>query len=469
MISEKDTPNDIKHILLISNNRFISNPIRELLISNEYSVSFVEDREKALAAIDQRKPDLIISTLHSDFDGPEDIADLLGKDDGPIDIPLLIVSPSNINVNYFIKGLQRGMNYHITLPCEGRYLLSRIEDIITNHRKDAVYNEKVGFEIIFNGDRNRLELGDRQFMNFLLSSFENAVHHSKLLVERFGDSDLLFDRELPERARMSTARADEVDRLTDEVIGAIENQEFFPYYQPIISMKSGRIVGFEALCRWNHPERGIISPDEFIPFMEETGLIIPVGFQIIDKASRQLKIWQDMFPSDPPLTVSINLSTVQFIHPELAERIERVVKDNGVDTRTIRFEITESALMNDMQSANLMLLKLKAMNFQLCMDDFGTGYSSLSYLRHFPVDILKIDQSFVRWMGVDDESDEIVRIIVYLAHRMKMMVVAEGVEKDEHLKMVRELNCEYGQGFLFSEPLDVSSIEELLHRGPQWL
>jgi EAL domain-containing protein (putative c-di-GMP-specific phosphodiesterase class I) len=153
----------------------------------------------------------------------------------------------------------------------------------------------------------------------------------------------------------------------------------------------------------------------------------------------------------------------------LAERIEGVVKDNGVDTHTIRFEITESALMNDMQSANLMLLKLKAMNFQLCMDDFGTGYSSLSYLRHFPVDILKIDQSFVKWMGVDDESDEIVRIIVYLAHRMKMMVVAEGVEKDEHLRMVRELNCEYGQGFLFSEPLDVSSIEELLHRSPQWL
>jgi EAL domain-containing protein (putative c-di-GMP-specific phosphodiesterase class I) len=361
------------------------------------------------------------------------------------------------------------MNYHITLPCEGEYLLSRIEAIITNHRKNAVYNEKVGFEIIYNGDGNRLELGDRQFINFLLSFFENAVHHNKLLVDRLGNSNLLLDIENPEQTKMKSARADEVDRLTDEVIRAIENREFLPHYQPIISMKSGRIVGFEALCRWNHPERGIIPPDEFIPFMEETGLIIPVGFQIIENASRQLKIWQDMFPSDPPLTVNINLSTVQFIHPELAERIEQVVKDNGVDTHTIRFEITESALMNDMQSANLMLLKLKAMNFQLCMDDFGTGYSSLSYLRHFPVDILKIDQSFVKWMGVDDESDEIVRIIVYLAHRMKMMVVAEGVEKNEHLKMVRELNCEYGQGFLFSEPLDVSSIEELLHSSPQWL
>lgn len=458
----------MKYILLLSNNRSLSNTIRELLISNGYGVSLVEEREKFSEAINHRSHDLIVNIVHSDFKG-EDIAELMAKEGAPIDIPVLMISPSRIEMDYFIKGLQMGMNYHITLPCEKKYLLSRIEEIITNHLKDDVHSEIVGFEISHKGDRNRVELGDRQFANFLLSSFENAVHQNRLLVERCWDTDLIGDVENTVKSKITSAIADEIDRLTDEIIRAIENREFFPYYQPIISMGNGRIVGFEALCRWAHPERGIILPDEFIPFMEETGLIIPVGFHIIDQASRQLKIWQDMFPSDPPLTVNINLSTVQFIHPELAERIEAVVKDNGVDTHTIRFEITESALMNDMQSANLMLLKLKAMNFQLCMDDFGTGYSSLSYLRHFPVDILKIDQSFVKWMGVDDESDEIVRIIVYLAHRLKMKVVAEGVEKNEHLKMVKELNCEYGQGHLFSEPLDVNAIEKLLHTSPQWL
>jgi EAL domain-containing protein (putative c-di-GMP-specific phosphodiesterase class I)/DNA-binding response OmpR family regulator len=459
---------NMKYILLLSNNRSISNTIRELLISNGYSVSLVEDREKLLPAINNRKPDLIVSTLHSDLNG-EDIAELIEKEGTPIAIPVLMVSPSRIEMDYFIKGLQMGMNYHITLPCEKKYLLSRIEEIIATCQEKDVHNEIIGFEIAYRGGKNRVELGNMQFANFLLSSFENAVHQNRLLVERCGDADLIGDIENPVKPKITSAIADEINRLTDEIIRALENREFFPYYQPIISMKSGRIVGFEALCRWDHPERGIILPDEFIPFMEETGLIIPVGFHIIDQASRQLKIWQDMFPSDPPLTVSINLSTVQFIHPELAERIEGVVKDNGVDTNTIRFEITESALMNDMQSANIMLLKLKAMNFQLCMDDFGTGYSSLSYLRHFPVDILKIDQSFVKWMGVDDESDEIVRIIVYLAHTLKMKVVAEGVEKDEHLKMVRELNCEYGQGHLFSEALNVDLIEKLLHKSPQWL
>jgi EAL domain-containing protein (putative c-di-GMP-specific phosphodiesterase class I)/DNA-binding response OmpR family regulator len=459
---------NMKYILLLSNNRSLSNTIRELLISNGYGVSLVEEREKLLPAINHRRPDLIISILHADFNG-EDIAELMGKEGTVIDIPVVVVSPSRIEVDYFIKGLRMGMNYHITLPCEKKYLLSRIEEIITNHREHDVHSEIVGFEIAYGGDRNRVELGDRQLMSFLLSSFENAVHQNRLLVERWEDADLIGDIENSVKPKITSAIADEINRLTDEIIRALENREFFPYYQPIISMRTGRIVGFEALCRWDHPERGIILPDEFIPFMEETGLIIPVGFHIIDLASRQLKIWQDMFPSDPPLTVNINLSTVQFIHPELAERIEAVVKNNGVDTNTIRFEITESALMNDMQSANIMLLKLKAMNFQICMDDFGTGYSSLSYLRHFPVDILKIDQSFVKWMGVDDESDEIVRIIVYLAHRLKMMVVAEGVEKNEHLKMVRELKCEYGQGHLFSEALGVDLIEELLYTSPQWL
>jgi EAL domain-containing protein (putative c-di-GMP-specific phosphodiesterase class I) len=189
---------------------------------------------------------------------------------------------------------------------------------------------------------------------------------------------------------------------------------------------------------------------------------------VIEEASRQLAAWHEKFPRELPLTISVNLSTVQFIHPELAEEIQTIVSEFSIPFNTLRFEITESALMADMESANIMLLKLKKMNFKLYMDDFGTGYSSLSYLRHFPMDVLKIDQSFEKWMGIDDESNEIVKTIVHLAHNLKKEVIAEGVETVEHYHLLRELGCEYGQGYYYSKPLDPESAERLLSEDPTW-
>ena len=189
---------------------------------------------------------------------------------------------------------------------------------------------------------------------------------------------------------------------------------------------------------------------------------------MVEKTCRQLKEWNTTCAEAGPLNVSINLSTVQFIHPELAEQIDVIVRRSGVPHKNIRFEITESALMADMESANMMLLKLKSMDFRLYMDDFGTGYSSLSYLRHFPMDVIKIDQSFIRWMGVDDESHVITKTIIDLGHNLGKLVVGEGVETEEHLAVLREMGCDYGQGYLFSPPLCAADVRALLEKQPRW-
>lgn len=253
-----------------------------------------------------------------------------------------------------------------------------------------------------------------------------------------------------------------------EMARAIERGEFALVYQPIVSLETGGVSGFEALMRWHHPDRGLVGPDNFIPLAEESGLIIALGFFAVAEAARQVAAWRAIILAERPLSVSVNLSTVQFIHPDLVEVLQETVLPYGLPPGTIRFEITESALMQDMEQANIALLKLKANGFPLYMDDFGTGYSSLSYLRHFPVDVLKIDKSFVRWMGVDEESDEIVRIIIHLAHTLRMKIVAEGVETPETLNKLRELGADYGQGYLFGKPLAPADAEALLRADPRW-
>ncbi|HEY1407213.1 MAG TPA: EAL domain-containing protein [Spirochaetota bacterium] len=236
---------------------------------------------------------------------------------------------------------------------------------------------------------------------------------------------------------------------------ALQKGEFELWYQPIVSCNSGFVSGFEALIRWNHPERcEIIFPDCFIPTIERYEMIIPFGFWIIEEACKQLKEWQNRYPLDPPIRISVNLSARQFTCPELCERIIEIIDSHGIDPSTIGLEITESAFMEDMENANLMLLKLKAKKVKIYLDDFGTGFASLSYLLHFPVDVIKIDKSFVKWMHVDEQSEEIVRSVVMLAHNLKMKVVAEGVESDDHLGRLEEFGCDYIQGYFYSKPLN---------------
>jgi len=461
----KEVDESGKRILLIGCYPSNLYPIEELLCSQGYLVSvwMFEDATSSFQGDDT--PDLVLA--YYECDTAIDFFSFLQREVAPLKIPLLVVGAPREGIEFFISALQHGIHHFVTLPCDRSFLITRIEEILSGN-SETVDDARTNVDIEHAGNHHICEVGNRQISNFLISSFKNEICHQRLIPQSYRERAFIDTRNAQELKEDLTGREDEKDLLTDEMIRALENQEFKPYYQPIISIQSGRITGFEALCRWEHPVKGIVTPNEFIPHAEETGLIIPIGFHVLREGSRQLKDWHGKYSDGSPLTLSVNLSTVQFIHPELAERIERIVIENSVEPEMIKFEITESALMEDMQSANIMLLKLKAMHFILCMDDFGTGYSSLSYLRHFPVDILKIDQSFVKWMGVDDESEEIVRIIVYLARQLRMLTIAEGIETEDHLKTIRSMGCDYAQGMYISEPLNADATEELLAKKIAW-
>jgi len=255
-------------------------------------------------------------------------------------------------------------------------------------------------------------------------------------------------------------------QLETDLRKGLERQEFVLHYQPILSLTSNSIVGFEALLRWQHPERGLVSPADFIPITEETGLIVPLGTWVLKEACRQMSIWRSRFHENPPQAMCVNLSCKQFSQPNLVAKIVEVLQEAGLPAECLKLEITESALMEDPKSATQILTQIRELGVRVGLDDFGTGYSSLSYLRSFPIDTIKIDRSFVSQMDQTMENAEIVETIVALAHNLAMDVVAEGVEKPEQRDRLRELTCEYGQGYYFSRPVDSKAIEVLLAANP---
>jgi EAL domain-containing protein (putative c-di-GMP-specific phosphodiesterase class I) len=250
-------------------------------------------------------------------------------------------------------------------------------------------------------------------------------------------------------------------QLETDMRHAINNRDFMIYYQPIVSLETNRIFGFEALLRWHHEKRGFIPATEFIPLAEETGLIVPIGIWVLQEACQQIRLWQKQFPSDPPLTISINVSNKQISQPDFIKQIKHILEMTGLNPESLKLEITESFLMEDAKIAAV-LSQLKEMDIQIHIDDFGTGYSSLSYIQQFPVSALKIDRSFINKMGLEGEDSEIVRAIVNLAHNLHMDVIAEGVEKGEHLTILKALKCKYVQGYFFSQPLNSQEANNLL-------
>ena len=251
-------------------------------------------------------------------------------------------------------------------------------------------------------------------------------------------------------------------RLETELRKALEHGELINHYQPIVWLKSGAICGFEALVRWRRPQ-GLVSPGEFLPLACETGLINSINKVLLREACHQLRSWQEQFPAQPPLLMSVNISPPEFARPELAGMIRAAVQQSGVPASSLQLEVMETIAMGDAEAADV-LVKFRALGVGLSIDDFGTGYSSLSRLQRLPVDSLKIDRSFISGMDRDKEAREIVHIIIMLAHNLGLKVVAEGVETEQQARQLRELGCELAQGYFFARPADPESITELLRR-----
>jgi predicted signal transduction protein with EAL and GGDEF domain len=256
-------------------------------------------------------------------------------------------------------------------------------------------------------------------------------------------------------------------QLETDLRRAIERGEFRNFYQPIVDLASGEIAGFEALLRWQHPTRGLIGPVEFIGVAEETGLIRELGWWNLQEACRQISLWRATSNAHRSLTVSVNLSTKQFLQPNLVEDITKLLKQVALAPEALKLEITESTVMGDPTAAIEMLQQIKSLGIRLAIDDFGTGYSSLSYLHRFPLDTLKIDRSFISGTS-DDGGLEIARTILPMAKNLRLDVVAEGVETLEQVSLLKKLQCKYGQGFYFSKPLSAEGTGELLAGGLKW-
>jgi diguanylate cyclase (GGDEF)-like protein/PAS domain S-box-containing protein len=250
-------------------------------------------------------------------------------------------------------------------------------------------------------------------------------------------------------------------RTGSDLHRALERDELVVHYQPIVTLRTGRVIGFEALLRWNHPERGLVPPADFIPLAEETGLIVPIGAWVLETACRQLVHWQavrDQSGQSGMLAINVNLSPRQLADPTLAKSFARILAETKVDPSAVCLELTENALMQNAASATAALRSLRKLGVYISIDDFGTGYSSLSYLKRFPVSALKIDQSFIDGLGRDNEDTSIVEAIVTLAHALGLTAVAEGLETPTQLDALRVIGCDYAQGFLLGRPLPADQI-----------
>ena len=281
---------------------------------------------------------------------------------------------------------------------------------------------------------------------------DTAMYHAKAKGRaRFE----VFDESMRQRA---TARLG----IETDLRRAMSTSQLVLYYQPEISLVNLKVTGYEALVRWNHPERGFLVPDEFIPVAEESDLIIRLGEWVLREACRQMAEWHESFVFDPPLSISVNVSPRQLSAPGFVEDVENILAETGLDPRSLKLEMTESSIMANPEITLATVLRLKALNVGLEMDDFGTGYSSLSYLQRFPFDTVKIDRSFISESNNSAESAEIIRTIVELARSLKMKVVAEGVETGAQLQKLTAIGCNFAQGYYFSKPLGAEHTMALI-------
>jgi len=289
----------------------------------------------------------------------------------------------------------------------------------------------------------------------ILRDADTAMYKAKTLGK---GTAVVFDQEMRDEALRRL-------ELETDLRFALERDQFEIHFQPKVNLTDSRLVGFEALLRWRHPQRGLVPPGQFISIAEETGLIVPIGHWVLLESCRKTVAWHREHPFDPPIEIAVNLSVRQFQQPALVEQVRAVIRETGIEPERLQLEVTETVLMEDAEAALQTLWSLKKLGVGLKIDDFGTGYSSLNYLTNLPFDSIKIDRSFVLNMMNDESSLEVIKAIIVLAQTLGKEVVAEGIETREQLARLQELGCRFGQGFLFSRPVDAGVVEQLLAHG----
>jgi len=331
-------------------------------------------------------------------------------------------------------------------PADAMRVANRIQDALgtfTVEGREVFISASIGIA---------LSTTPRATAEELLRDADIAMYRAKTLGKSRCE---FFDQE------MHTKAVSRLDLETD-LRRAVDEQEFRLHYQPIVQLETGRIAGFEALVRWQRTPQCLVFPDSFIGIAEATGLIVPLGKWILREACREAQLWQARYPRDPALSVTVNVSPRQFAHPQLVSDIKEAVDETGINPCRLHLELTESVAMADPARTQQILAQLKDLGIGISLDDFGTGHSSLSRLRRFPVDVLKIDRSFVSHMDTDAEARQIARLIIEFAHTVNLRVIAEGVETAAHIDHLRSLSCEFGQGYFFSKPVDHDAVESLL-------
>lgn len=420
-------------------------------------ILFVEHLQKALQR-SQRNKNFLFAVLFVDLDRFKMINDSLGHATGD----RLLVAVSRI-----LKGCTRDMDTVARLSGDEFTILledlkdfqdaiaiaERLLDKLTSpiHLEDRQVFAGASIGIVF-GTENYQNGGE------LLRDADIAMYRAKSLGKgRYA----VFDRQMYDRTL-------HLSQIETDLRYALERQELILHYQPIVSLATGKIMGFETLLRWQHPEKGLIYPGDFIAIAEDTGLIVPIGQWILQEACRQLRTWQKKFASASSLHVSVNLSSRQIKQFDFVDKLTQILADTGLNGENLRLELTESMLVDRGEMTLELLDRIKKQKVQLSIDDFGTGYSSLSYLHRFPVDTLKIDRSFISLIDDRGNNCEIVKTIITLAHSLGMKAIAEGVETIAQLNFLANLGCEAAQGYFFSKPLSSELAESTIVANPNF-
>lgn len=304
---------------------------------------------------------------------------------------------------------------------------------------------------VFVGLSIGIAIGDSRYRSpsDILRDADTAMYHAK---SAGGGRYHVFTEDM---------RTDAQERLEleNDLRRALQNKELVLCFQPKVRLSTGSVAGFEALVRWRHPKRGMLSPAKFIPIAEETGLIVPIGTWILEEAARRIKHWQNRFPMEPPLSIAVNISGKQLLQPDFTEIVRRVLQETGIRPSSLSLEITENVVFQENANIERILVSLKDLGVQLEVDDFGTGHSSLSRLDRYPFDAIKIDQSFVFRMGLDKRSVDVIRGVVALAKKLNLGLIAEGIENGANAEVLDMIGCAQGQGFYFSKPIDAEEVE----------